>query len=93
MAGIGERMTLPTFKREYQMLVSNLMPMDVIKYNNEVSVVLEIDEIPHLINKWVGDTLTQVEAVNVLLGTETRQYWQVIELTEQLEVLDEDSEV
>lgn len=75
------------------MLVSNLMPMDVIKYNNEVSVVIEIEEIPHLINKWVGDTLTQVEAVNVLLGTETRQYWQVIELNEQLEVLDEDSEV
>ena len=75
------------------MQVSNLFPMDVIKYNGEICVVLEVEDIPDIAIRQVGNQSIQVEVVKVLLGTKTRQYWQYIELTENIEVLDDERQI
>ena len=75
------------------MQVSNLFPMDVIKYNDEICVVLEVEDMPDIAIRQVGNETIQVEVVKVLLGTKTRQYWQYIELTENIEVLDDERQI
>lgn len=85
MAGIGERMALPTFKREYIMNKSingySLEVLDVILINGLRSVIREMEE-PQEVNKWVNDKLVKVEMVNCLVEDHNRQYWTMLELNE-----------
>ncbi len=89
-------MTLPTIKREYIMLGSELKITDVIIHNGKSCAVLEMDE-PQLVSKWVGDNLVQVEMVNVLLERLNDGHyhteWAMFELDEEIELDIENDEV